>query len=36
MAVAGSSGGVCISGFVDDVISAHKQRLLDVAARLRQ
>ena len=25
-----------ISGFVDDVIFAHKLRLLDVAARLRQ
>ena len=25
-----------ISGFMDDVISAHKLRLLDVAARLRQ
>jgi len=25
-----------ISGFVDDVISAHKPKLLDVAARLRQ
>ena len=25
-----------ISGFVDDVICAHKLRLLDVAARLRQ
>jgi len=25
-----------ISGFVDDVIVAHKLRLLDVAARLRQ
>jgi len=25
-----------ISGFMDDVIFAHKLRLLDVAARLRQ
>jgi len=25
-----------ISGFMDDVMSAHKLRLLDVAARLRQ
>jgi len=25
-----------ISGFVDDVIFAHKLRLLDVAARLKQ
>jgi len=25
-----------ISGFVDDVTSAHKMRLLDVATRLRQ
>jgi len=25
-----------ISGFADDVIFAHKLRLLDVAARLRQ
>jgi len=41
MAVARSSGGgvvIClrISGFVDDVIFAHKLRLLDVAAGLRQ
>jgi len=27
---------LCISGFVDDFIFAHKLRLLDVAARLRQ
>jgi len=25
-----------ISGFMDDVMSAHKLKLLDVAARLRQ
>ena len=40
MAVArSSSGSVTIwytSGFMDDVIFAHKLRLLDVAARLRQ
>jgi len=41
MAVARSSDGgvvIClrISGFVDDVIFAHKLRLLDVAAGLRQ
>ena len=29
-------GTLRISGFVDDVISAHKPKLLDVAARLRQ
>ena len=27
---------LCISGFMDDVVFAHKLRLLDVAARLRQ
>jgi len=27
---------LCISGFMDDVIFAHKLGLLDVAARLRQ
>jgi len=27
---------LCISGFMDDVMFAHKLRLLDVAARLRQ
>ena len=36
-----SSGGVviryvCTSGFMDDVIFAHKQRLLDVAAQLKR
>ena len=30
------SDKLCISGFMDDVISARKLRLLDVAARLRQ
>jgi len=27
---------LCTSGFMDDVIFAHKLRLLDVIARLRQ
>jgi len=27
---------LCIFGFVDDVVFAHKLRLLDVAASLRQ
>jgi len=33
-----SSGGVviCTSGFMDDVIFAHKPRLLDVAAQLKR
>jgi len=26
----------CISGFMDDVIFAHKPRLLDVAAQLKR
>ena len=30
------SGMLRISGFVDDVIFAHKLRLLNVATRLRQ
>jgi len=30
------SDTLCISGFMDDIIFAHKLRLLDVAARLRQ
>jgi len=39
MAVARSSSGgavmLCTSGFMDDVIFAHKTRLLDVAAQLK-
>ena len=41
MAVARSSSGgelidiLCTSGFMDDVIFAHKPRLLDVAAQLK-
>jgi len=27
---------LCISAFIDDVIFAHKQRLLDVAAQLKR
>jgi len=27
---------LCISGFMDDVIFAHKPRLLDVAAQLKR
>ena len=27
---------LCTSGFMDDVISAHKPRLLDVAAQLKR
>ena len=30
------SDTLCTSGFMDDVISAHKPRLLDVAAQLRR
>jgi len=40
MAVARSSSGavdaLCTSGFMDDVIFAHKPRLLDVAAQLKR
>jgi len=40
MAVARSSFGdvgiLCTSGFMDDVILAHKARLLDVAAQLKR
>ena len=31
-----SSDTLCISGFMDDVIFAHKPRLLDVAAQLKR
>jgi len=30
------SGMLCISGFMDDVILAHKPRLVDVAAQLKR
>ena len=30
------SDTLCISGFMDDVIFAHKPRLLDVAAQLKR
>jgi len=30
------SDTLCTSGFMDDVIFAHKQRLLDVAAQLKR
>ena len=39
MAVARSFSGrdtLCTSGFTNDVISANKQRLLDVAAQLKR
>jgi len=38
MAVARSTSGdmLCTSGFMDDIIFAHKPRLLDAAAQLKR
>jgi len=36
LARSSSAAMLCISAFIDDVIFAHKQRLLDVAAQLKR